>query len=100
MIDFQACLRNMDERKIQSDWSKRGYSFGVWIDPPGQVWEGYVHDSDELLLLVEGQIELAFLGESFSPKIGEEVLIPAGVSHTVRNIGNSANCWYYGYKNR
>ncbi len=88
----------MDERKVKTDWERRGFSFGIWIDPPGQVWEDYVHDADELLMLVEGQIELSFLGKTFCPKIGEEVLIPAGAGHTVRNIGKTTNRWYYGYK--
>ena len=90
----------MDHRKIQSDWLERGYSFGVWVDPPGQVWEDYVHDADELLMLVEGEIELSFLGKTFCPNIGDEILIPAGASHTVRNIGKSTNRWYYGYKKK
>ena len=90
----------MYESKVKTDWEKRGYSFGIWIDPPGQVWEDYVHGVDELLMLAEGEIELSFLGKTFFPKIGEEILIPAGASHTVRNIGKTANRWYYGYKNK
>ena len=90
----------MDERKVKTDWERRGFSFGIWIDPPGQIWEDYVHGVDELLMLAEGEIELSFLGKTFCPKIGEEILIPAGAGHTVRNIGNTANRWYYGYKNK
>jgi cupin 2 domain-containing protein len=88
----------MDQRKIKSEWEKRGFSFGIWIDPPGQIWEDYVHSVDELLMLAEGKIELSFLGKTFCPKIGEEVLIPAGATHTVRNNGKTTNRWYYGYK--
>ena len=90
----------MDERKVKTDWERRGFSFGIWIDPPGQIWEDYVHGVDELLMLAEGEIEVSFLGKTFCPKIGEEILIPAGAGHTVRNIGNTANRWYYGYKNK
>ncbi len=90
----------MDERKVKTDWERRGFSFGIWIDPPGQLWEDYVHGVDELLMLAEGEIELSFLGKTFCPKIGEEILIPAGAGHTVRNIGKTTNRWYYGYKNK
>lgn len=90
----------MDERKVKTDWERRGFSFGIWIDPPGQIWEDYVHSVDELLMLAEGEIELSFLGKTFCPKIGEEILIPAGAGHTVRNIGKATNRWYYGYKNK
>ena len=90
----------MDERKVKTDWERRSFSFGIWIDPPGQVWEDYVHGVDELLMLAEGEIELSFLGKTFCSKIGEEILIPAGAGHTVRNIGKTANRWYYGYKRK
>ena len=39
----------VDQNKIEKDWAKRGYSCGLWVDPPGQLWEDYVHDTDELL---------------------------------------------------
>ncbi|HVS27739.1 MAG TPA: hypothetical protein VHE58_10700 [Burkholderiales bacterium] len=90
----------MDERKIRTDWERRGFSFGIWIDPPGQIWEDYVHGVDELLMLAEGEIELSFLGKTFCPEIGEEILIPAGAGHTVCNIGKTTNRWYYGYKRK
>lgn len=90
----------MNERKVKTDWERRGFSFGIWIDPPGQIWEDYRHGVDELLMLAEGEIELSFLGKTFCPKIGEEILIPAGADHTVRNIGKTTNRWYYGYKNK
>ena len=90
----------MDERKVKTDWERRGFSFGIWIDPPGQIWEDYVHGVDELLMLAEGEVEVSFLGKTYCPKIGEEVLIPAGARHTVRNIGKTTNRWFYGYKNK
>ena len=85
--------------KVKNDWASKGFSCGVWIDPPGQVWANYVHNIDELVMLLEGEIELSFLGKTFRPQIGEEILIPAGESHTVTNVGNTTNRWYYGYKN-
>lgn len=40
----------MNKDSIQQDWNNRGYSFGVFRDPPGQVWQDYVHNSDELFM--------------------------------------------------
>lgn len=88
----------MDYSKVKTDWQKQGFSCGIWTDPPGQVWSNYVHDTDELIMLKEGELELSFSGQTFRPQIGEEVLIPAGERHTVVNIGKSINRWYYGYK--
>lgn len=90
----------MDDSKVKSDWEKKGFSCGTWTDPPGQAWPNYVHDTDELVMLEEGEIELSFSGKTFRPNIGEAILIPALEPHTVRNIGQTTNRWYYGYKKK
>ena len=89
----------MDLKRIENDWKKRGFSFGMWHDPPGQVWEDYEHDTEELFMVVEGKVELEMKGRKRCLKPGEEVLIPAGAHHSVRNLGESASRWLYGYKN-
>ena len=85
----------MNQKQIKKDWDSRGYSFGIFKDPPGQVWGDFVHRTDELVVLAEGEIE----GKSQQPQIGEEVFIPANAIHTVRNVSKTNNLWYYGYKN-
>ncbi len=88
----------MQISKVKEDWESRGFSCDIWTDRPGQVWKDFVHDVDELVMLIEGEIEISFQGKTIRPKIGEEIFIPAGVYHTVKNIGNTINRWYYGYK--
>jgi quercetin dioxygenase-like cupin family protein len=83
---------------VEQDWAARGFSCGLWTDPPGRVWEDYVHDVDELLMLLEGNLELELQGRTWRPVIGEEVFIPAGARHSVRNVGGSTARWLYGYK--
>ena len=56
-------------------------------DPPGQDWADFVHRTDELVILAEGEIEVEIEGKSQRPQIGEEVFIPANTVHTVRNVG-------------
>ena len=90
----------MELSQIPQAWAKRGFSYTVWTDPPGQVWANFVHEVDELVALVEGEIELSFQGQTLRPRIGEEVFIPAGARHTVRNIGATANRWCFGYKRK
>lgn len=90
----------MDRVKVENEWRRKGYTCGLWVDPPGQVWEGYVHDTDELFMVVEGRIELQMEGRTFQPKIGEEILIPAKTVHSVRNLGRSTSRWLYGYKRK
>jgi len=86
------------KKTIEEDWQSRGFSFGVWIDPPGQVWEGYVHDVDELFMLEEGEVELEMKGKAQMTKVGVEILIPADCVHSVRNKGANTSKWFYGYK--
>jgi quercetin dioxygenase-like cupin family protein len=44
---------------------------------------------DELLMLMEGALELEMQGKTIRPAIGEEVFIPAHTNHSVRNIGST-----------
>ena len=88
----------VDKGKIARDWHARGFSFDTWTDPPGQVWADFVHATDELVMLIEGEIELRFAGQTLHPTIGQEVLVPAGEPHTVINVGARRNRWLYGYR--
>lgn len=88
----------MDAEKVASEWKSRGFSCDIWTDTPGQVWADFVHATDELVMLIDGEIELRFAGEVHRPQAGQEIFIPAGEPHTVINIGNTSNHWFYGYR--
>ena len=89
---------NNDHKTVRKNWYSRGFSCDIWIDPPGKVWANFVHGTDEILMLIDGEIELEMDGEILHPEIGDEILIHAGMNHTVRNIGLVTNHWFYGYK--
>jgi len=84
--------------RIRKNWNERGFSCEVWTDSPGQEWKDYVHDVDELFMLMEGEVELTLAGKSIRLDPEKEVFISAGVVHTVRNIGHTGSRWLYGYK--
>jgi quercetin dioxygenase-like cupin family protein len=88
----------VDQEAVARRWRERGFSCGLWIDPPGQVWADYAHDVDELVLVVDGEVEFEIAGTVHCPSIGEELLIPARAIHTVRNIGRGESRWLYGYE--
>lgn len=90
--------RTPDANEIVAAWRARGYSCEIWTDAPGQVWADFVHDVDEVVVLLEGEIELRFSGKVVRPAPGEEVRIPAGERHTVANVGRTVNRWYFGYR--
>ncbi len=92
----------MNPEQIKKDWNSRGYSFGIFKDYPGQVWADFVHKTDELVVLAEGEIEIEIEGKSEVPPIGKEVFIPAKAMHTdtknnilnyeqTKNLGNFRN---------
>ena len=89
----------MDAKKIRQQWESRGFSFGIFRDPPGRVWQDFSHSTEELVILAEGQIEIQVAGVTHRPVIGEEIFfILAQAIHTVRNFGTVSNVWYYGYR--
>ena len=90
--------QRVDASRICREWRARGFSCELWVDPPGQVWADFVHDVDELVMPLEGEIELEIEGRIRRPAVGEEILIPAGARHTVRNVGGTVARWLYGYR--
>jgi quercetin dioxygenase-like cupin family protein len=88
----------IDREAVAREWAERGFSCGLWVDPPGQRWEDFVHATDEVVIVVEGEMEFEVEGEVHRPEIGAELFIPAGASHSARNIGASAARWLYGYR--
>ena len=60
-------IEKMIACQIKQDWNSRGYSFGVFRDPPGRVWSDFFHRIDELVVLVEGEIEVEIEGKAQIP---------------------------------
>ena len=93
-------MSSLNQTQVRIQWAARGFSCDLWVDPPGRVWNDFVHDTDEVVMLVEGEEEFEMNGRKYSLRIGEESLIPAGTSHTTRNVGKTTSKWLYGYKRR
>ena len=89
---------SIDLGSVERSWRERGFSCGLWVDPPGQAWEDYVHSVAELVLVVEGEVEFEVDGVLHRPRVGEELLIPARARHTVRTVGQRGSRWLYGYQ--
>ncbi|MGB3968865.1 MAG: cupin domain-containing protein [Planctomycetota bacterium] len=87
-----------DTEVVRTQWSARGFSCELWIDPPEQVWHDFLHDVDELVLLVEGDCQIEMNGRTVRLQSGDELLIPADTRHTVRNCGAGPARWLHGYR--
>ena len=86
---------NRDE--IATSWEERGYSCDVFVDPPGREWNDFVHSMNELVTVVEGKLQMTIEGETFVASPGDEVFIPKGACHSVKNIHHGTTRWLYGY---
>jgi len=92
-------MTDVNRKEVSENWAERGFSCDLWTDKPGQKWENFVHETDEVVILLEGKMEFEVGGKLFHPEIGEELLIPAKTVHSARNIGNTTARWLYGYRN-
>ena len=88
----------IDRERIATDWAARGFSCDLWTDPPGQRWEDFTHATDEVVIVLEGEIEFVVEGRVHHPLPGEELLIPAEAVHSARNIGSTTAMRLYGYQ--
>ena len=44
------------------------------------------------------QVTIEIAGRILRLDAGQEVMLPAGVRHTVRNVGGTSARWLYGYR--
>lgn len=92
--------RNKGREEIRADWVKRGFSCELWVDPPGQRWEDYLHEVDELVTPLNAAIEIVWEGENAMLDPGDEWYIPKNTCHSVRNTSTETVQWLYGYRKK
>ena len=90
----------VDRDQVAARWARQGYGCDLWVDPPGQVWRNFVHATDEMVCVVEGELQVETLGQVHRLTPGDEVHIPARAVHTVKNVGATTARWLYGYRDR
>ena len=83
--------------QISRDWAARGYSCGLFTDPPGREWLDFVHATNELVTVLEGRLPMTVDGKSCVAEPGDEVFIPAGARHSVKNVHGGTTHWLFGY---
>ncbi len=87
-----------DKEAVRQQWADRGFTCELWIDPPHQVWRNFEHDVDELRLLLDGESQIEMPDRTVRVHTGDEMVIPAGTRHTVRNCGGGPARWLRGYR--
>jgi len=87
----------VDAAAVARDWSARGFSCQVWVDPPGREWNDFLHATRELVTVREGRLEFIVGGARLTLGPGDELLIPRAAQHSVKNIHTGTSRWLYGY---
>ncbi len=87
----------VDQETVAQDWHARGYSCQIFIDPPGQQWNDFVHRTNEVVTVIAGRLQLNVNGDTVTAEPGDEVFIPRGAVHSVRNIHRGTTRWLFGY---
>lgn len=87
----------LNRTEVAEDWGRRGYTCDLFVDPPGREWNDFVHATNELVTVLDGTLKLTIQDEELIALPGDEIFIPKGVSHSVKNIADIATCWLYGY---
>jgi quercetin dioxygenase-like cupin family protein len=54
---------------------------------PGYVAPRHTHFGEEIIYVLEGELEYQIDGKTFTVKPGDVLFVPAGVIHSVKNIG-------------
>jgi mannose-6-phosphate isomerase-like protein (cupin superfamily) len=86
-----------DRAAVARDWAERGYSCDEFRDPPGREWNDFVHDTNELVTVIEGRLRVEMDGQSGVLGPGDELFIPKRVRHSVKNVHADVTRWLYGY---
>lgn len=89
----------VDHGQVEADWTAAGFSFGVFRDPPGQEWNDFVHGTDEYVVVARGRMAITVGSERAVAEPGDLVLIPRGVSHSLKTLSAEGSVWLYGYGN-
>ena len=64
-------MASIDREQVAADWAKRGFGCDLWIDPPGRRWEDFTHATDELIVVLEGEMEFEVAGRQTRPVMGK-----------------------------
>ncbi len=87
----------VNSEQVEREWRANGFTFGMFRDPPGQEWNDFVHDTDEYVVVAEGELQIRVGEEMATCTAGDLVWIPRHVLHSLKTISDHGSIWLYGY---
>ena len=97
LIEKRKFATPVDRDAVARDWRGRGFSCQPFADPPGREWNDFRHATNELVTVVEGRLQMIVGGATVECDEGDEVFIPSGAMHSVKNVAPRTTRWLYGY---
>jgi len=89
----------VDRESVKLEWRARGFSYGVFRDPPGQEWNDFVHSTDEYVIVADGSLKISVGNETSQCEVGDMVWIPRRTQHSLKTTSPGGSVWLYGYRN-
>jgi len=69
-------MKTIDRERVEADRTARGFSWELWVDPPGRRWEEFTHATDALVLVLEGAMAFEVERRVVRPAVGEKIVSP------------------------
>lgn len=88
------------EAEAEATLSKEGYDCFIWTDVPGVVYEEHVHEIDECLWVIRGQIIFKIDEQDITLDAGDRLYLPARTKHSAKVPRNGAVTYLIGQKRR
>src|SRR5262249_43673552 len=97
LVTRRKFARPVSADSVRRDWRARGFSCETFVDPPGREWNDFVHDTDELVTVIEGRLRFLMNGKTHETDAGADLFPPKGSRHSVHNIHAGTTRWLFGY---
>lgn len=83
--------------KLKQEWTPKGFKCEIYTTNKTESWTNQGHKADEFIILIEGEIEISFLGKTHRPAIGEVLKIPAKIPHSFKIFAKPTSRMYWVY---
>ena len=88
-------MLKIDIEQLKNEWEQQGMICEIWELEPGSAWSDPGHQTDEVFIPLEGEIQVSCQGKTFLAGVGEVIEVPAREPHEVNNIGGITSRVYW-----